>query len=332
MCFRRIGVAMAHHRLSSLALLAGLALISSAAAAECFFVGLRGFEIEKNPDVLVWGDISPLIALEAGRFYSLAPERMGSISVNAGQVSGLQGQLYYIPQALINGDGLFALRMMVVDPDKDTADDTLLPLSERSISLVADQFDTNARRVSVRFLPFADVFPPTSNAMRFEFEVRRRPGICDQDSEAGRAADLRLRQRNELQRLLVRVVAYEQPQLVGGREYLAYRRPQIKAKDRVYALERAFDVADVNARELVALGQEIFDLRNTPGFDEVWEEYTLLVQRLARTSIELQFKQGESSMSTSVPSLAFHPKWKQLDHRADWQMFPQAWGISLPDG
>ena len=322
----------AQRRLSSLTLAAVLTLHSGAAAAECFFIGLRGFEIEKNPDVLVWGEISPVIALEAGRFYPLAPERMASISVDAGQVSGLQGQLYYIPQALIDGEGRFVLRMMVVDPDKDTADDTLLPLRERSISLAADEFETNARRVSVHFLPFAELFPPTSNAMRFEFEIRRRPGICDLDSEAGRAADLHFRQRNELQRLLVRVVAYERPHLVGGREYLAYRRPQIKAKDRAYAVERAFDVADVNARELVALGQEIFDLADTPGFDEVWEEYTLLVQRLARQSIKLQFKQGEYDMNASVPSLAFHPKWKQLDQRALLPTLPEAWGITLPDG
>ena len=80
------------------------------------------------------------------------------------------------------------------------------------------------------------------------------------------------------------------------------------------------------------MGQEVFALRDTPGFDEVWEEYTLLVQRLARQRIELQFYLGESRMSTSVPSLAFHPKWKQLEHRADWQTFPQAWGIGFPEG
>ena len=59
---------------------------------------------------------------------------------------------------------------------------------------------------------------------------------------------------------------------------------------------------------------------------------SLLVQRLARQSIKLQFKEGEYDMNTSVPSLAFHPKWKQLDQRARLPTLPEAWGISLPDG
>ena len=62
------------------------------------------------------------------------------------------------------------LSMLVVDPDKDTADDTLLPLSERQISLAPESFDTDSRRVTLRYRPFADLSPPTSNAMQFSFE------------------------------------------------------------------------------------------------------------------------------------------------------------------
>jgi hypothetical protein len=316
--------------LSYLLLLAGLVAAGEAVRADCFFIGLRGFAIEKNPDLLLWGELAPLLALEPGRFYPLAPRRMASLDAGGGERSDLQGQLYYIPRHLIDLEGRFSLRMLVVDPDKDTADDTLLPLSERQISLAPESFDTDSRRVTLRYRPFADLSPPTSNAMQFSFEIRRRSGDCDSDSAPGRAADLDYRRQNELQRLLVRVVSYERPHLLGGRETRPYRLAEVKARDFPEARDRALDIADVNARELIDLGRAVQDLAGADGFDEVWEEYILLVQRLARQHLGIQYRRDGVQQRMRLPSLRFHPGWAELDSGDDRPLLPPAWKIKLP--
>ncbi len=320
----------ARRRLSYL-LLVGLLATCESVRADCFFIGLRGFAIEKNPDVLFWGELAPLLALEPGRFYPLAPRRMATLDAGGGARNEVQGQLYYIPRHLIDPERRYSLRMLVVDPDKDTADDTLLPLSEREVSLAPESFDTDARQVTLSYRPFADLSPIASNAMQFTFEIRRRPGGCDQDSAQGRATDLGYRRQNELQRLLVRVVSYERPHLLGGREYRPYRLAEIKAQSFLQALERALDIADVNARELIDLGGEVQTLAGANGFDELWEEYVLLVQRLARQHLGIQYRQDGAEQRMRLPSLRFHPGWAELDRGDDRPVLPPAWKIALPE-
>lgn len=311
-------------------LLAGLLAGAGSACADCFFVGLRGFSIEKNPDLLVWGELAPLLALEPGRFYPLAPHRMARLDAGSGRRDDVQGQLYYIPQHLIDDERNFSLRLMVVDPDEDTADDTLLPLSERLVSLAPAAFATNSRRVTLAYRPFADLNPPTANPMTFGFELRRRPGLCDQDSDEGRAEDRLLRRQNEVRRLLVGVLVYEQPHLVGGREYRPYRLAEVKSRSSAGAVEKALDIADVNARELIDLGNEVRSLAGAPGFDELWEEYVSLVQRLAGQSLVVRYWKDGTEQRMQLPSLRFHPDWEALDSAGERPVLPAAWGINLP--
>lgn len=312
-----------------------LAMLIGTASADCYFISLRGFDIAKNPDVLLWGDLSPLIALEPGRFYPLTPERKDVVSSSGGHATNLQGHRYYIPQHLINDAGQFSLRMMVIDRDKDTGDDTLLPFREKLITLPAGKESAvNSNPVIVEYAPFADITPPQSNRMRFEFDLRSRTGDCDVSSGIGKKTDSQYRRHNELKRLLVRVVAYEQPALVGGREYLAYRLPEIKSHKLSDGLEKALDIADVNARELLELGSNIYDLRGNPGFYEVWEEYVLLIQHLYKQHIILLYDENkvQKRKRIKVPSLSFHPEWGSLVSRPDSVTPPDNWKIVLPDG
>jgi len=305
-----------------------LTLPAAGAAADCFFIGLRKFEIAKGSDLFRSGDISPLIALEPGHFYPLAPQQMEQ----APQGEAFPGQFYYIPRGLVDAQQQFSLRMMVLDRDKDTPDDLVLPLTQRLISLAAEHFDTDARRVSVSFMPFVDDVQPESNRMQFEFELRKRAGPCDEDTPEGRTADLGYRRQNELKRLLTRVVFYDQPHLVGGQEYLPYRTAQFKEHSQSTALAKAFDVASVNAAELIALGEEIRSVQGSPDFDDLWAEYVLLVQRLAQQQMIVQYMGREGALqSMSVPSLAFHGGWNNHAAGSPLPVLPEGWGIRLPE-
>ena len=321
--------AMFKHHPSTLTLL--LVLLSGTVTADCHFIGLRSFHIAKNPDVLLWGDLSPLIALEPGHFYPLTPERKDVVQTIHGRVDNLQSQRYYIPRHMINPEGYFSLRFMVIDRDKDTEDDTLLPLTEKLIQLPRDQAPgPNAHPVVVEYAPFADIYPDQPNQMRFEFEILSRPGDCDASSDAGKMADLQHRRQNELKRLLVRVVGFERPGLAGGREYLAYRQPELKSRKLPDGLEKARDVADVNTRELVALGSDLYNLRGTKGFPEVWEEYVLLVQRLYSQRISVLYNENGEQRRTELPSLSLHPGWANLGKQQVSEKLPEDWKILLP--
>ncbi len=297
------------------------------AAASCFFVSLREFHVAEGADPFGMGNFSPLIALEAGRVFPLAPARMAE----APHATQMEGRRYYIPRHLIDDAGRFSLRMTMIDHDKDTPDDLVLPLSERYIVLTNDKFEAGFRLVTVRFVPFSDEARTRSNAQWFKFEIERRNGPCDSDSEAGRAEDRRLRRENELQRLWAHVQSYERFP-AGGQEYLPYRVKMVEEANMLTALSSVFDVANVNARELIALGRGLRELTDVPDFNRAWVEYTRLVRRLLAQKIPMSYwdEKGVKKQS-SAPSLAFHPGWKNLREVEELPVLPEKWGIALPE-
>ncbi len=297
------------------------------AAAACFFISLQEFHVDKAADPFSKGDFSPFIALEAGRNFPLAPARMAE----APHATRMEGRRYYIPRHLIDDAGRFSLRVMMLDHDKDTPDDLVLPLSERSIVLSDGEFEAGFRLVTVRFMPFADDLPTRSNAQRFTFEIQRESGPCASDSEAGRSEDRHLRHENELRRLWARIQSYGRFS-AGGPEYLPYRLNEVNKARMLSALASAFDVANVNARELIALGRELRELSDVTDFNRVWFEYTRLVRRLLAQKIPLRYRDENGAVKkSSAPSLAFHPVWKNLREVKELPVLPEEWGIALPE-
>lgn len=309
---------------SAVALTAILMLSVFPAAAACFLISLREFHVAESADPFSKGNFSPLIALEAGRVYPLAPERMAE----APHATRMEGRQYYIPRHLIDDAGRFSLRMTMIDHDKDTPDDLVLPQSERSIVLTDAKFEAGLKLVTVRFTPFADKLPPQSNAQQFTFEIERRNGVCDADSEAGLAEDRRLRRENELRRLWSRVQFYDSYPACG-QEYLPYRVKMVEKTSMPSALDSAFDMAKVNAQELLALGQDLRQLRDLPNFDKVWIEYTRLAHRLLAQTIPMRYRDDKGvNKQSSTPSLAFHPAWKNLWEIKEIPTLPERWGIT----
>jgi len=186
--------------------------------------------------------------------------------------------------------------------------------------------------VTVQFMPFADKLPPQPNAQRFTFEIERRSGGCDTESEAGMAEDRRLRRENELRRLWAGVQFYDSYP-TGGQDYLPYRVNMVEKSRMPSALASAFDMARVNAQELLALGQDLRQLRDLPDFDKVWVEYTRLMHRLLAQEIPMRYRDDKGvKKQSSTPSLAFHPAWKNLKEVEGTPTLPESWGITLPEG
>ena len=301
-------------------------LSSGPAFAKCYFISLQKFYVTKSADLFSKGDFSPLIALEPGRFYPLAPE----YKVEAPHGTMMQGRKYYIPQYLIDDDNRFSLRLMMVDLDDDTPNDLVLPPSERSISLASDNFKNGSRLVTLRFAPFSDEARKRANAQRFTFEINRQDGACDEASAAGLAADRNLRRSNNLLRIHARVMFYDRPHPVGGQDYLPYRIGKVEAPRISAALAHAFDVARVNARELIALGKQVRTLQASPGYKRVWLDYTSLVKRLMLGKIELRYRDENKKIKKAIaPSLAFQPGWKNLQVAGDYPVLPKEWGIVI---
>ena len=312
---------------SAVALTAILMLSVFPAAAACFFISLREFHVAEAADPFTKGNFSPLIALEAGRVYPLAPARMAE----APHATRMEGRRYYIPRHFIDDAGRFSLRMTMIDHDKDTPDDLVLPQSERSIVLDDAKFEAGLKLETVRFTPFADKLPPQSNTQQFTFEIERRNGDCDAGSEAGLTEDRRLRRENELRRLWAQVQFYDSYP-AGGQEYLPYRVKMVDKTGIPSALASALDMAKVNAQELLALGQDLQQLRDLPDFDKVWMEYTRLAHRLLNQEIPMRYRDDKGvKKQSSAPSLAFHPAWKNLLETEEIPTLPENWGITLQE-
>ncbi len=297
------------------------------AAAECYFVSLREFHVSEGADPFAMGDFVPMIALEAGRFFPLAPERMAE----APHATRMEGRQYYIPRYLIDDKERFSLRMMMLDHDKDTRDDLVLPLSEGLIDLNAGKYEAGFRLQDVRFMPFSDTVPAQSNVQRFTFEIEKRQGHCNLHTQAGRAQDRQLRRENELRRLWAQVQTYEHFG-ANGQEYLPYRVSMVDAARLPAALDGVFDMASVNARELIELGYRLRALGDVAGFNRGWVEYIRLVRRLLAQQIPMRYwdEKGVRKQS-SAPSLAFHPDWKRLGESRELPVLPGSWGIALPE-
>lgn len=106
--------------------------------------------------------------------------------------------------------------------------------------------------------------------MRGESTSSSEPdGLCDSDSTAGRAKDRRLQAR----------VQHYQRYPVGGQEYHAYRVNPVQDKTRLAALNKAFELAQGNARQLIALGEGLYQLREVSGFGSAWDECEELLQQ-----------------------------------------------------
>ncbi len=318
---------MVHGLGAAIGLSLALLLANTSALATCHFISLREFHVAEPADPFGMGDFVPLIALEAGRYYPLAPEGEAEAAVG----ERIEGRRYYLPRHLIDRAGRLSLRIMMIDMDRDTPADLVLPPSERSVLLADREREAGSHLVTVRFKPFRDEVRMQSNAQSFTFEISERAGPCDADTDHGRAADRHNRRDNDLNRLRARVMFHDQPYPVGGREYLAYRTRKISDSRLPLALARAFDVARVNGRELIALGEEIRALHGVSGYAQLWADYARLVRRLAAQEIPLLYRDEKRTVKrTSAPSLAFHPAWRKHRDTDKIPMLPKAWGIILP--
>jgi hypothetical protein len=315
----------------SIALAVMLLHASVIASADCHYIGMRGIDITYNPDLLTWDKVIPLIALEAGRFYSLGPERTMGVELHGGKARDLPGRFYYIPQHLIAGDGNFSLRIMLIDPDDTTPDDTLLPLTETPISLSAEKFSMDRQGVRVDYQPIWNAVHP-SNPIHIDVEIRRRAGRCDQKSMEGILEDTERRGQNELKRLLDRVLNYTKPHLLGGREYRFYlKEKKVSAATYDLALAKALAIARANSRELIGLGRQIESLREIHGFERVWEEYRLLISQLASQAMSLEFQQDGHQQQARMPTLSLHPRWKDFWLSTEKTTLAK-WSLALPEG
>ena len=298
-----------------------------AALADCFFVRLKGYQITQRYDFLYWGEFSPLIALEAGYFYNLSPHGMRTTSQSKGTVKNLPGELYYIPQHLINKDNQFPLRMIVFDRDKDTSDDIVLPLSERFISLDSSLFTNNSYNIDVFIRRFSKV-TIASNDQMYQFEIIKNSKNCRIDSVEGRENDHRYRDENRLKRLQLHIQFYEEPFLNGGHEYLSYQSPEIKYKSHSKALSKATIVAAMNSNELISLGSKLKMLNKSEGFSVVWNEYKKLIDRLLKQRLTVKYLDEKIWKKINIPTLTFHPKWEEMRGRTGTHL-PKKWQIDL---
>lgn len=302
---------------------------SGTVLADCFFLRLNGYVLTQRPDFIDWGQLSPLIGLEAGRFYHLSPKGKETTGFNSGQVKDLQGELYYIPQHLMDKKDQFSLRLIVIERDIKNDDDLILPMRERSVSLAPKLFTINQRRVEMFFRPFGE-HPSKAprNEQMYQFDILKNSENCSLNTTDGRANDWRYRLENNLKRLRNRIKFYEQDSLTGAQEYRFYRLPLVEDWKMSKALHIANTVASVNSNELLSLGYQLEELRNIVEFEYVWQEYQQLVQRLYKQNITVKYKKDKVWEEIEVPSLGFHPKWKEINGSTGL-MPPKKWKITL---
>jgi len=314
-------------------ILASIILISffgKAAVADCYYIRLSGYHLTQESDIFSWGELSPLIGLEAGYYFHLTPSGQHIIDISSGKASNLQGELYYIPQDLIDKNKQFSLRVMVLDRDNDTADDLVLPLNERSISLAPESFVLDRLRVDAYFRQFGDLTTTRPrHEQSYQFEILREPQDCSPDTAEGRANDQRFRSENYLKHLRLHIKFYGEAFLSGGQEYQSYRVPTLKTQSLVNAMDIAETIAAVNSSELIALGVSLEKLRDVKNFSDVWREYRRLVRRLLRQKITIQYREEKKLKKVEVPSLSFHPDWEKLTGNADI-LPPENWKIQIP--
>ncbi len=290
--------------------------------ANCYFIRLNGYHITERLDVFGWGELSPLIGLEAGDYFNLSPRGQNKIDISGGESKSLQGELYYIPQNLIDKNNQFSLRMMVVERDTESPDDLVLPLSERFISLTPKSFFLDSLRTDISFQPFDDTVSSTSqNKQSYQFEILRDSQNCSPDTAEGQANDLRLRLENRLKQLHLHIKHYEEAFLSGGHEYQSYRLPIIRKRSFSKALDISEAVAAVNSSELISLGGTLEKLRKVKDFSSVWREYRYLVRHLLKQKITIYYMEEKEEKKMEVPSLRFH---------SDWEKFTKSTGILPP--
>ena len=299
------------------------------AIANCYFIRLNGYSLTHRADVFSWGEFSPLIGLEAGDYYHLSPSGQNIIDINAGEVKNLQGELYYIPQNLIDKNNQFSLRMTVLERDIDTSDDLVLPLSERSISLEPKSFILDSMRVNVPFQRFTYPASSTSqNEQSYQFEILRESQDCSPDMPQGRENDLNFRLQNKLKHLHLHIKHYQKPFLRGSHEYQSYRLPKIKEKSLAEALKITEAISTANARELILLGTTLEKLRHFKNFKTVWRDYWYLTKNLLGEKITIEYMEEKEWKKMEVPSLRFHTDWKDLA-KSTAILPPKHWDIPV---
>ncbi|MBL4876637.1 MAG: hypothetical protein JKY10_09115 [Cohaesibacteraceae bacterium] len=289
------------------------------AEAACTFISLKKFTTERYSDPFSRGDFVPMIALEAGQFYPLAPD----YKLEAPHDSLMLGRSYYIPQHLFGDKDSFSLSVMMLDLDGDTDDDLVLPPTTRHVP-------ANTGEIVVGFAPFDDSGNRRTNRQKFTFEVIRKPGICDELSKAGHNMDRSMRQQNDLLALHTRILFYDKAVPIGGQDYQPYYKSRIQGKTRAKLLRHAFGIATTNARELLAFGETLKGFENAPGYDRIWSDYSKLIQRLALDKMELRYRDAAgNTLKIRKPSLVFHSGWNSDFPDAKRLTLPQAWNISL---
>lgn len=299
------------------------------ATANCYFIRLNGYHIDQRFDVFGWGELSPLIGLETGEYFNLSPHGQDIIDIANGKAKNLQGELYYIPQNMIDKNNQFSLKMMVIERDTESTDDLVLPLSERSISLVPKSFVMDSLRTDVSFQTFGD---PTATIPQYkqsyQFEILRDSQDCSPDTAEGRSNDLYFRLENRLKQLHLHILHYEKKFLSGGQEYKSYRIPNVQEKSFSKALNIAQTIASINSAELISLGMRLEKLSEVENFKNVWREYRYLVQRLLKQKITFLYAKEKKWTKMEVPSLRFHPDWKNLS-KGTGILPPEHWKIPI---
>ncbi|MEA1952761.1 MAG: hypothetical protein U9O24_00025 [Campylobacterota bacterium] len=296
--------------------------------ANCYFIRLNGYQLDRSLDVFSWGELSPLIALETGEYFNLSPSGQEMIDTSSQKTENLRGELYYIPQNLIYNNQ-FSLKMIVIERDIESTDDLVLPLSERFIPLIAKSFILDSMKFDVSFEPFGD--PSASipqHKQSYQFEIIKESQDCSLKTSEGQANDLRLRLENKLKQLHLQTIHYEKAFLTGGQEYKYYRLPRIQKSSFSDALHIAKIIASVNSSELITLGMKLEKLTHIKNFKNVWREYRYLVQDLLKDKITFQYLKEDKWTKIEVPSLRFHSNWKKwTKERAI--LPPKSWNIQI---
>ena len=294
------------------------------AVADCYFIRLNGYSLSLRADVFSWGELSPMIGLEEGQFYHLLPD----IETSEKKATNLHGELYYIPQSLINEQNQFSLRMIVLERDEKTSDDLVLPLRQRDISLESKEFRNDIRHVKLTFKPFAEEYN-SLNAQSYQFDILKRSEECSLSTALGKENDLQYRLENRLKHLSYHIGTYKNDFLDGAREYRYYRTPEIENKNVETGLNKAVEIAELNAHELIILGKTLEKQKKSKKFPIVWNAYKELVKHLLDDNITIQYEKEKKWETMFVPALAFHPKWKDFN-RSSEIILPEDWKIILP--
>ena len=283
-------------------------------SANCYFIRLNGYHLSQRLDVFGWGELSPLIGLEAGEYFHLSPHGQSKINISNGKAKDLQGELYYIPQNLIDKQNQFSLKMMVIERDTESPDDLVLPLREKFISLTSESFFMDSLKIDLAFEPFDDTVVNTpKNKQSYQFEILRDSRNCSSDTTEGQENDLRFRLQNKLKQLHLHIKHYEEAFLSGGHEYQSYRLPEkIREASLADALDISRTIATINSSELISLGVTLEKFNKVENFSNVWREYMYLVQRLLGQKITFEYMEEKKWKKMEVPSLRFHPDWGKL--------------------